>query len=341
MLKDAITAGLPNLQIKLNTTATRILNNGYDSHGNLQVTGVSAVYNDGTSTTDFNYFANKGVILAAGAFNSPQLLMVSGIGDSDHLSSLGIPVKVELKGVGQNLKDHYGLPLIYVLKQFSPINNATFFNEQLAQYASDGTGYFAWPAFNHALITANSNGNVNTKPDVAFATGPWNFNFPDPHQSVVFPILVNPYSTGTVKIRSDSVFDQPIIDPNYFGDSRDYDTLTNAFNVARTILGQSAFSDWFNFEVFPTGVPDAVVKTTVTSTEHYMGTCKMGKHNDEYAVVDNDGSVFGTNNLYIADASAIPVTGGALPDASIHASVILLSKIIADSLLCDFGNVCN
>jgi choline dehydrogenase-like flavoprotein len=325
----------------LNTTVTRILTDGTCGRQNdVKVVGVSATFSDGTSSTDFNYMANKGVILAAGTFKTPQLLMVSGIGDSNLLSSLGIPVKVDLKGVGKNLKDHYGVPLLFIAKQFSPINNQTFLAQQVAQYAQNGTGYLALPSFNHALISVASDGNVHHKPDVALVTGPLSF-FPDPHELVVFSILVAPYSTGTVKISSNSIYDKPLIDYGYFSDNRDWIAINNSFQVTRTILGQSSFSDWFNFEAFPLGLPDVVVKSTVVTAEHPMGTCMMGKRSDDMAVVDSDGSVFGTSGLYISDASVIPTTNGATPDASILATVILLTRIIANGLLCDFAGVCN
>jgi len=279
--------------------------------------------------------ANVAVVLSAGTFQSPQLLMVSGIGDPSVLSPLGIPHLINLPGVGKGLKDHYALPFIYYASQVSPINDPTFFAAQEAQYEEFGTGYLSWPFFDHAALRAASNGEIGDVADVAIATTPIG-GFVDPtdvNVQLVLNLLLNPYSSGTVTITSASVFDPPVIDYNYFSDSRDYETLQNAFSIIRDILASPAFVNYTGPELFPGDLSADDVKTNVFTADHPMGTCGMGLRHDSLAVVDNNGAVIGASGLYIADASIIPTRNGGTPDSSIHGTVILLAKIVANQLL--------
>jgi len=324
-----------NLHIRLNTTVTRIISEGYDFHGQLIVSGVESEYYDGTTTHTIRYMANLAVVLAAGAFQSPQLLMVSGIGDPSVLSPLGIPHLINLPGVGKGLKDHYALPFIYYASQVSPINDPEFFAAQQAQYEEFFTGYLSWPFFDHSALRAASNGEINDEADVAIATTPIG-GFVDPndvYQQLILTLLLNPYSSGTVTISSSSVYDHPIIDYNFFADSRDYEMLSNSFQIIRDIIGNPAFVNYTGPELFPGELPEDIVKQYVFTAEHPMGTCAMGYRHESLAVVDGSGAVIGANGLYIADASIIPTQHGGTPDSSIHGTVILLAKIVANELL--------
>jgi choline dehydrogenase-like flavoprotein len=334
---------LQNLTVHINTTVTKLLSGGQDDNGDLIITGVKATRVDGDGvTTNWKYLANKAVVLAAGAYKSPQILMVSGIGDPDVLNAAGIDVKKRLRGVGKNFKDHYALPIIFNVSQISQINNATFFEEQAVQYSIDQTGYFAYPTFDHAAVQASTDNAFNgRKPDVVLTTSPINIFTGDPYQMGAIVVLQNPESTGTVTVTSDDINDPPVIDLNYFSVANDLVRLKAGLNLMRSILTQPSFSSWYTTEYFPTEfAPDDFIKSSVVTADHPMGTCMMGRKSDPDAVVDNEGAVFKTNRLYIADASVIPTKGDATPNVSIHGTVILIAKIIANNLMCKFANVC-
>jgi choline dehydrogenase-like flavoprotein len=329
--------------VHINTTATKLLSGGNDDNGDLIITGVKATRVDSNEvSTQWTYLANKAVVLAAGAYKTPQLLMVSGIGDPDVLNAAGIDVKKRLRGVGKNLKEHPALPFIFNVSQISPINNATFFAEQAAQYDVDQTGYFAYPTFDHAAVQASTDNAFNgRKPDVTLTTSPYNFFGMDPSQMLALVVLQNPESVGTVTVTSDDINDPPVIDLNFFSAPNDYARMKTGIDLMREIVTQPSFSSWYTEEYFPTEfAPDELIKSQVFVADHPMGTCMMGRRTDNLAVVDNEGAVFKTNRLYIADASVIPTRGDATPNVSIHGTVILIAKIIANNLMCKFGNVC-
>jgi len=154
-------------------------------------------------------------------------------------------------------------------------------------------------------------------------------------------VLQNPESVGTVTVTSDDINDPPIIDLNFFSAPNDYVRMKTGIDLMREIVTQPAFASWYTEEYFPTEfAPDDLIKSQVLVADHPMGTCMMGRRTDNLAVVDNEGAVFKTNRLYIADASVIPTKGDATPNVSIHGTVILIAKIIANNLMCNFGNVC-
>lgn len=333
VFKDFLATNPPNLTVIKNALVTKIM---FKSKNNIMdpsvVDGVSATI--ATQTRKFK--VAKGVILSAGVYHSPQLLMVSGVGNESELSGFGIQSKINLEGVGKNLKDHTGIPYIFRAKQSSPINDDNYLNSQYLQYISNKTGYLAYPFLDHSATTIASNGDQTgaTLPDVAFATGPYQkFATPDPLNVVVLALLLDPKSSGSVKLSGPSVLTQPIVDFNVFSDPTDLITLKNSLNVLRGILSQPSFSMWHDYEISPSGATDADIKQSVLIGDHGMGTCKMGESSDSQAVVNNKGKVFKTTNLYVADASVIPTTGGATPNASTHATVILLAKLIADSII--------
>jgi choline dehydrogenase len=331
-----------NLTVHVNTTATKLLTGGEDDDGDLIITGVKATRVDshGASTT-WTYLANKAVVLAAGTYKTPQLLMVSGIGDRAVLNAAGIDVKKHLSGVGKNLKDHFSLPFIFNVSQISQINDPTFFQSQVNQYAAYHTGYLAYPTFDHAVVQASTDNRFNgAKPDVVLTTSPYNFFGMDPSMMLAIVVLQDPQSSGTVTVSSDDINDPPVIDLNYFSDPADLPRLKAGYALLRQIMTQPAFSSWFAGEVFPTEfAPDDLIKSQVLTADHPMGTCMMGRKNDG-AVVDNEGAVFKTDRLYIADASVIPTTGVATPNVSIHGTVILTAKLIVNNLLCKYAHVC-
>ncbi|KAH7110754.1 hypothetical protein EDB81DRAFT_926925 [Dactylonectria macrodidyma] len=339
---------LPNLRVDLNTTVTGLLfgdGTDRDKKKRLKITGVTAdrVGRDGFER-NITYLARKAVVMAAGAYQTPQILMVSGIGPKDTLRNAGINLRLDLPGVGKALKDHYAVPYIINSLQIPPMNDPAFFAEQAQLYAATQTGYFAWPPADHAAVTASTNGNQQNPfvpVDVVMVTFPYTF-FPgfDANQILSLVVLTNPSSSGTVTVSSGSIYDPPVIDLNYFSDPRDFGVMYKGVDLLRQIFKQPALSQWFGSEIFPDGADNTTLKAQVFTADHPMGTCMIGEDHETFAVADRDAAVFGTSGLYIADASLIRTVDGATPNASIHGTVILVAKIVANKLVCKFANVC-
>lgn len=336
---------LPNLHVHLNTTVTKLRFGKMDSDGKLSITGVEADQVSPNGSRDrVTFQARKAVVMTAGAYQTPHIMMVSGIGDEAVLRNAGVGVRLHLPGVGNNLKEHYAVPYIFRSKRTAPINDPSFFADQGALYAANRTGYFGYPVGEHSVVTASTRGNKMNPAipvDVVFATFVYNF-FPelDANQTSNLVALLNPRSSGTVTISSGSIYDPPVINPRFFSDPDDFARIQQGLDMLREMVNQTALSEWFGSEEVPGDADDLTVKSLVLSTNHPMGTCMMGSRREEFAVVDNDAAVFGTSGLYIADASVIPTVGGGMPNASPHATIILTAKLIANKLMCNFANVC-
>ncbi|GAA1882729.1 GMC family oxidoreductase [Asanoa iriomotensis] len=228
------------------------------------------------------------VLLAAGAIGSPRLLMLSGIGPGDHLRDLGLPVIVDLPGVGANLHDHPRSQVAYASGARLP----------------DGTS--------HVLASTEADG----PPDLHIAFGarplhPRNEPGDEDGYSVVFA-LTRPHSRGTVRLRDHDPYAEPLIDPALLADDTDVDRLVTGLRMAREIGAAPALG---GVEEFPGSTVDSAavlaqyVRDTVTPCSHPVGTCRMGI--DGAAVVDPELRVHAVERLRVADASVVPsiVTG--------------------------------
>ena len=260
--------------------------------------------------------AAREVILSGGAVNSPQLLQLSGIGDPDHLSPLGIQVVHDLKGVGRNLQDHPAMTVkqlctqpITLLSQTKPLVSAL----QVARYFLTGTGPAAYHGGEAQML-------VNTRPDVVapdlqyFMTNIMYTNngrtIIDKHGFMTYFTLQRPGSRGTVKIRSADPAKAPAIDLNYFDDPNDIATMREGIHISRRLFAQPAFDPYRGEEYQPGAARktdaelDAYLRSEVTSNYHLSGTCKMGI--DPMAVVDHQLRVHGLDGLRVIDASVMP-----------------------------------
>lgn len=269
-----------------------------------------AVYRkDGAETT---VQARREVIVCGGAINSPQLLMLSGIGPAKALSGLGIDVMHDLPGVGQNLQDHLMVPVAYHSTQ--PVSLAAAQSEEeLAKFTADGRG----------MLTSNigeAGGFVrlnqdNPAPELQFHFAPGWFIFhgfknPEGHGITLLPSLVGTRSVGQLTLRSADPSDAPAIDPSFLAEKADLDVLVEGVKIARRIFTSSAFDAYRGDEHLPG--PDVqsdeqireFIRAEVQSIYHPVGTCKMGK--DPMAVVDNELRVHGIDGLRVADASIMP-----------------------------------
>jgi len=297
----------PNLTIQTDTPVSKIV-----FEGNKAV-GVEYVQDGATYTVH----AAKEVIVSAGAFFSPALLLRSGIGPKADLDALGIPVVSDLPGVGQNLQDHLQLPVV-------------FFTQEAMDHTKTLCGNIL---FRHTLERP---ANDNT-PDLQMIFSPTVplplaavIQFPAP-ACIFLPILVRPVSRGSVTIATTDPTANPVVNPNYLSADEDVKVLVEAVKLARQIAATESFSTFGKGEMVPgadAAVDEALagfVRAAATTIWHPAGTCKMGK--DGTAVVDPSLKVYGVEGLRVADASIMPTVSAGntnVPSALIGAKAASL-----------------
>ncbi|WP_293153954.1 MULTISPECIES: GMC family oxidoreductase [unclassified Microcoleus] len=240
------------------------------------------------------------VIVSAGAFDSPKLLMLSGIGDAEQLKALGISVVADLPGVGQNLQDHILVPVTYEATQDLHTANTS---NGIAE-----TGLFL-----------HSKGNLAAAPDLELVFGPILWAPPGyPNSGLGFTGLVvlnHPQNIGSVSLRSSDPKDTPMIRINYLQSQSDVQKLVDAIKLMRQLFETSAFDEFRGREVAPGAdvtsdeALEAYVREVCGTVFHPVGTCKMGT--DPMAVVDPELRVHGVQGLRVVDASIMPtpITG--------------------------------
>ena len=280
----------PNLTTMTGALATRLLFEG------TRTVGVEYLH-EGTL---HQARVNQEVIVSAGAFDSPKLLMLSGIGDAEQLQALGISVVVDLPGVGQNLQDHILVAVSYEATQ--DLHTATTSNG-IAE-----TGLFM-----------HSEGNQDVAPDLELIFGPILWAPPGyPNSGLGFTglvVLTHPQNIGSVSLRSPDPKDAPMIRLNYLQSQSDVQKLVDAIKLMRQLFQTSAFDEFRGREVAPGAdvTSDealvAYIRETCGTVFHPIGTCKMGT--DPMAVVDPELQVHGVQGLRVVDASIMPtlITG--------------------------------
>lgn len=263
--------------------------------------------------------ASREVILTAGAFMSPQLLLLSGIGPADHLRAHGIDVVSDLPGVGQNLHDHLLLPICY---RASRLLDAP----QLLSEA----GIF---------LFSGVYDRSTSSPDLQFFFGPIQFADPqyvDGGPGFTFvPILAQPRSRGSVRLASVDPVQKPVVDPGYLSDPRDVDVLLRGLRIARNLAANKAFDSMRDKELAP-GADTAsdedlisYIRASASTVWHPVGTCRMGDPTDPATVLDPLLQVRGVSGLRVADASAMPV----ITSGNTNAATIMIGDKAADHIL--------
>ncbi len=289
--------------------------------------------------------AGGGVIVSAGAVQSPQLLELSGIGDPDVLSTHGIDVVHALKGVGENYRDHYAARFAWRVKQPITLNEQTrglHLFKEVIRYAFTRRGILTWTAgIGHGFV--RSRPELDT-PDCQFffAHGSFDAYTREFHREPGMTIGVyqcRPESRGSIHIQSRDPDAAPAIRPNFLSDPIDQAALIGGMRVARRVGEADALAKYRAHEIYPGDdcrTDEELLeyaRQTGATTYHVMGTCKMGPASDPMAVVDDRLSVHGLNNLRVVDASIMPT----MPSGNINAPVIMVAEKAADMILADAG----
>jgi choline dehydrogenase/4-pyridoxate dehydrogenase len=323
-----------NLTILVRALATRVIFEGSRA--------VGVEYRRGGETVVVQ--ARREVLLAGGVINSPQLLMLSGIGPADALLRLGVTVKIDLPGVGNNLQDHASVILVHRRKEASPflrimradriaraIPQAYLFGSGFASDVPGGIVAFLKsepgapvPDFEILLTTASLLG----RPYFA----PFQKPFPDTFAARI--VLLHPESRGSVALQSTDPAAHPMILQNMLATEADRRTLRRAVAMTRDVLAQPAMARFAAGEVVPgadktsDGALDAFMRATTITVHHPLGACRMGPASDPDAVLDSELKVRGVEGLRVVDASVIPE----MVSGNINAAVYMLAEKAADLL---------
>lgn len=283
--------------------------------------------------------ATEGVILTAGAVNTPQLLMLSGVGDPDHLTDRGIDIAVESPGVGRNLQDH-----LFAFTVYEAADGVSTLDD-----AGGLLDVANWFLRKRGKLTSNvgeAGGFVRSdsdasRPDLQFHFAPSYFmehGLANPETGRGLSIgatQLRPESRGRITLASGDPFDAPRIDPNSLAEPADVDALVEGVRRAREIAAQDAFSEFVEREVWPgeEAQTDAEIEAHVReechTVYHPVGTCKMG--DDELAVVDDELRVRGVEGLCVADASVMPTLVGGNTNAPTIAIAERAADLIRDA----------
>ena len=305
--------GLPNLTIRTGVLISRIvIDNG-------RATGVEVITTAGSSTVR----AAREVILCAGVYGSPQLLMLSGIGPAAHLRAHGIGVVADLP-VGDNLHDHVFVPMTYVMRSARNRGTTPYFARGVIAEAARGGTWMGRTVFEAVGFVRSP--QARGIPDIQIHALPWSYPFPNQdaptrHQVdkraalTIMPTLIYPKSRGTLRLASADPAAAPVIDPAYLADPGDSTLLLDGMDLIREVMASKIIAAGIAAELSPgPGYPDRKalareLPNRATSVYHAVGTCRMGV--DERAVVDPALRVRGTEGLRVADASIMPsIVGG-------------------------------
>ncbi|XP_077991486.1 choline dehydrogenase, mitochondrial-like [Glandiceps talaboti] len=287
--------------------------------------------------------ATQEVILCGGAINSPQTLMLSGIGNADELKKLGIPVVAHLPGVGQNLQDHLEVyvqqactqPITLYKAQWKfPFNMVKIGMEWFLFHTGQGAS-----AHLEAGAFIRSQLDDVAHPDIQFHFLPSvvNDHGRKPghcHAYQVHAGTMRPTSVGYLKLRSANPKDHPIIQPNYLSTERDLTEMRECVRTARDIFAQKSFDQFRSTEIQPgdrvqtTEEIDAFIREKADSAYHPSCTCKMGREDDPMAVVDSQARVYGVENLRVVDASIMP----SIASGNLNAPTIMIAEKTADMI---------
>ena len=282
--------------------------------------------------------AARETILCAGSINTPKLLMLSGIGPTQHLNQIGIEVIQNLPGVGRNLQDHVNVNVKYEsLKPITTTSALKLHRKALIglQWLATNKGLGATNHFEIAGYIKSKQGLTHPDLQLLFIPLLVDEDGKAPEQDHGFQVALSylrSNSRGHIKLNSKDPDAPPSIVFNYLEAQQDYTALRVGIEKTREIFNTVAFKSYLGKEIAPgESVTDAnqlnnFIKSTLRSTKHPCGTCKMGS--DTESVVDDQGKVYGVDQLRVVDASIMPhITTG-----NTNAPTIMLSEKIADMI---------
>jgi choline dehydrogenase len=315
----------PNLTVRTGALTTRVLVSGG------RATGVE--YRAGGRVHTVH--ATREVVLSGGAINSPQLLMLSGIGPADHLREVGVDVVHDLPGVGAGLQDHPLVPVVWNVRSGKSLVRA-----------ESPSGYAKWFGARRGPLTSNlAEAGLFTRSSPELAEPDLQYHFlpvkfwkqaevdPDVDAFTAATVLVHVHSRGSVRLRSADPAWAPAIDAGYLTDERDLDALVSGVEKAREIASAGPLASVLADEWSPGGTVRgrdalrATVRDTLESLYHPVSSCRMGA--DEQSVVDAQMRVRGIEGLRVVDASVMPT----LVRGNTNAPTIMLAERAADLIL--------
>lgn len=283
-------------------------------------------------------YAEREVLVAAGTYNTAKLLMLSGLGPADHLKFHGLPVVVDLPGVGANLQDHHEVPVIASTKQpsgyFGQDKGWRMVRNGL-QYILFGTGPVTTTGIEACLFYDPDGGE---RPTIQLYCAPIVYLDRDvssaqPTYGVTLTsCLLRPKARGSVRLRSANPADKPVVDANFFGHPDDLRITLASLRVARQLLATEPLRAKIAEELLPgvsTESDDALAAfcgRTVKTNYHPSGSARMGPDHDPLSVLDSRMRVRGVENLRVIDCSAIPF----LPSANTNAAALMLGHRAAE-----------
>jgi choline dehydrogenase len=290
------------------------------------------------------YFANSEVILCGGAINSPQLLMLSGVGPRKHLEDMGIFVHQDLPGVGENLQDHLDAIVQFTCKAKEGYAVAA---GMLGKYIKAGFDYLFKRNGIFSSNIAEAGGFVssslaNQGPDIQFHFLPAILQ--DHGRRLAFGYgygvhvcCLYPKSRGSIKLQSNHPADHPLIDPAYLTHPDDQKVMIEGIKIARKLLSAPSFAEFEGSELYPGEKVQSdeelltFLQQRAETIYHPVGTCKMGLQSDPMAVVNNQLKVKGIEGLRVVDASVMPsIIGG-----NTNAPTIMIAERAVDFIKAD------
>ncbi len=321
-----------NVQVRTHAHATEILFEGKRAVGVRYIKGGSR-----GSATEVR--ANKELILAGGAYNSPQLLQLSGVGSPELLRSLGIEVRHPLSGVGEGLQDHYAPRSVARVKNIKTINElrrGLHLWVEAIKWATTRRGLLSLSptmvyCFWHSGETTESSDLQLTFTPASYKEGVQGELEDEPGMTVA-SWQQRPESRGYVRARSADPFEPPIIQTNYLVAELDRRVVVAGMRLARRLLASAPLAPYYAYEDFPG--PDvqtddeflAAATQRGTTTFHPGCTCRMGPADNTWAVVDDQLRVHGLQNLRVIDASIMP----RMISANLNASTMMIADRASD-----------
>ncbi|KAF5389347.1 hypothetical protein D9757_004364 [Collybiopsis confluens] len=314
-----------------------------------------------TGYPPFTLKASKEIIVSAGAFQSPQMLMVSGVGPKGTLEKLGIDVIVDNPNVGQNMWDHvfagpgYSIAVDSITRMINDpeYQMAAFVEYQQTEsgpFSSNNADYVAWEKIPHdlrqtfpATVLENLEYFPPDWPEIEYVVCPGyigDFTAPGQKQpnignyASIGAAVVSPLSRGSITIASADTNDLPIVDPNFLAHPSDRALIVAGYKRVRQLFASSVVKEIVIGDEFYPGLQYATdeevyeqIKQSLMPVWHAAGTCKMGRPDDPKAVIDTQARVLGVQRLRVVDASSFPLLPPGHPQSVIYA---LAEKIAED-----------